>query len=139
MSTGHPSVASQASAPSRPAIERVMGAGLLLAMALIHLLVYVGFSLTPAYPGGLFLLNCVATLLLAIGIVRGLEPAWHLGAVLAAASIVLFVLIRTVGLPAFRLHDWIVFVGPLPLGPISLAVEVIFLGLYAAGRRAVHS
>jgi hypothetical protein len=135
MSTGHRSAARQANVSSRFTTVRLFGAGLLFVMALIDLLVYVGFSLSPMYPGALFLLNCAAATFLSVGILLGLGPAWHLGAVLTVATIVLFVLVRTLGLPAFRLDDWMVFLGPLPLGPISLVVEVIFLGLYVNCRR----
>jgi hypothetical protein len=62
--------------------------------------------------------------------------AWHLGALLAASTIALFVVVHTVGLPAFQLSDWLEVVAQLPLGPLSLAVEGAFLAIYAIARPA---
>lgn len=105
---------------------------MLLAMAVIDLLVYFGFSLAFAYPGILFLLNAVSAVVIAAGLLGGYRPAWHLGALLAATMMVLFVLVRITGLPDFQLDDRIVLLGFLPLGPLSLAAEGLFLGLYVS-------
>ncbi|MBO0701902.1 MAG: hypothetical protein J2P38_03150 [Candidatus Dormibacteraeota bacterium] len=116
-----------------------VGAALLVVIAVIHVAVYVGFQLTVGYPGGLFLLNAAAAIVLAAGIVGGLRLAWHLGALFAAGTIVAFIVVHTIGLPGFYLESWIESVGGVPLGPLSLVVEVAFLVTYAlsfAGRRA---
>lgn len=118
---------------SSTAIYRVGGV-LLLLIAVLHVLVYVGFSLTPAYPGFLFLLNVVAAVALAVGVFLRFRPAWHLSALFAAGTIVFFVIVHTVGLPAFHLNDWVAMVGPLPLGPLSLIAEALLLALYAFER-----
>lgn len=125
--TGHVS-----SASVRAASLTAVGVALLLAMAAIDLLVYFAFALTFAYSGVLFLLNAAAAVVIAAVLVRGYAVAWHAGALLAASTVVLFVLVRTTGLPGFQLSDWIVTVGILPLGPLSLVVEVLFCGLYAS-------
>jgi hypothetical protein len=111
-----------------------LGAALLLAQAAIHVLVYVGFALTPAYPGFLFLLNAAASVVLAAGVLRGFRLAWHGSAALAAATAVLFIVVRTVGLPAFHLSDWVAMVGVLPLGPLSLLGDALLLALYVVDR-----
>ena len=108
------------------------GVGLLLAMAAIDLLVYFGFALTFAYPGILFLLNAAAAAVIAAGLVRSYPAAWHAGALLGATTAVVFVLVRTTGLPNFRLTDWVVTAGLLPLGPLSLVVDVLVCGLYVS-------
>lgn len=113
---------------------RTAGALLLLAIAAIHVLVYVGFSLTPGYPGFLFLLNAAASVLLAIAVLAGIGPAWPAGALLAALTIVFFLIVHTVGLPAFQLGDWLNTVGFLPLGPLSLLVEALVIALYLFDR-----
>lgn len=116
---------------------RVLGAALLAVMGVIDLLVYFGFSLPPSYPGILFILNAIAALALSVGLLLGMQVAWHLAALLAAVTIVLFVVVRTVGLPGFYLQNWVVLLGPLPLGPLSLLVEAGFVALYVTrGRRA---
>lgn len=99
-------------------------------MAAVDVVVLVAFAPIAVYPGGLFLLNAVAALALSAAVVGGSPLAWHLGALLAGATVVLFVAVRTVGLPGFRLYDWLVLVGPLPLGPLSLVVEGAFLVLW---------
>ena len=110
------------------------GGVVLLVIAVLHVLVYVGFSLTPGYPGILFLLNVAASVVLAVGVFLRFRPAWHLSALFAAGTIVLFVLVRTVGLPAFHLTSWTSMVGFLPLGPLSLIAEGLLLALYAVER-----
>lgn len=121
---------SGARARSRPLTW--VGAALLVVIAAIHVAVYVGFGLTFGYPGALFLLNAAAAIILAAGILGGLRLAWHLGALLAAGTIVVFIVVHTIGLPAFYLEDWIEMVGIAPLGPLSLVVEAAFLVTYAA-------
>ena len=123
----HPTVDSMR---SRGATLTGLGVTLLLAMAVIDLLVYFGFGLPFAYPGILFLLNAAAAAVIGAWLLTGTPAAWHLGAGLAAATVVLFVVVRTIGLPGFQLSDWVVMLGFLPLGPLSLVVEVLFVGLY---------
>lgn len=113
---------------------RTAGAVILLVMAAIHVLVYVGFALTPGYPGFLFLLNAAGSVALAIAVLANVRLAWPASAVLAAVTIVFFVIVHTVGLPAFQLPDWLSTVGFLPLGPISLLAEALLIALYLFDR-----
>ena len=113
-----------------------IGASLLLAMAAIDLLVYVGEGLAFEYPGVLFLLDAAAAVVIAAGFICAPRLAWHLGALLTATTIALFVVVHTIGLPAFQLGDWLEVVAFLPLGPLSLAVEAAFLVTYAIARTA---
>lgn len=110
------------------------GAVILLVIAAIHVLVYVSYALTPGYPGFLFLLNAAASVLLAIAVLANIRLAWPAGAVLAATTIVFFVIVHTVGLPAFQLSDWLTMVGFLPLGPLSLLAEALLIALYIFDR-----
>lgn len=112
-------------------LTAVIGAALLLANGLIEVLVYVGFGIPFGYPGILFLLNAAASALLAAAVLAGRRVASHLGALLCAATILGFVLARTTGLPGLQFSDWVVMLAFLPLGPLSLLVEGLYLGLYA--------
>lgn len=63
-------------------------------------------------------------IVLAGGILRGSRLTWHGAALLAALTFISFIAVRTVGLPNFYLTDWVVMVGVLPLGPLSLAADL---------------
>lgn len=122
------------SGASRRTPLHVAGAVILVVIAAIHVLVYVGFALTPGYPGFLFLLNAAASVLLAIAVLANIRLAWPASALLAAVTIVFFVVVHTVGLPGFQLSDWLSGVGFLPLGPISLFAELLLIALYLFDR-----
>lgn len=113
---------------------RTAGAIILLVIAAIHILVYVSFALTPGYPGFLFLLNALASVVLAVAVLANIRLAWLASALLAALTIVFFVIVHTVGLPAFQLSDWLTMVGFLPLGPLSLVAEALLIALYLFDR-----
>lgn len=113
---------------------RTAGAIVLLVIAAIHVLVYFGFALTPGYPGFLFLLNAASSVVLAGALLAGVQLAWPASALLAALTIVFFVIVHTVGLPAFQLTDWLSMVGFLPLGPLSLIAEALLIALYLFDR-----
>lgn len=113
----------------------VAGAVLLLLLAAIHVTVYLAFALTPAYPGALFLLNAASAVVLAFGVFRGIQTAWHAGAALALLPFLAFVATRTVGLPEFHLTDWAVVFGIVPLGPLSFADELLIVITYALAIR----
>lgn len=106
------------------------GAVILLVIAAIHVLVYIAYALTPGYPGFLFLLNALGSVVLAAALLANIRLAWLASAVLAALTIVFFVIVHTVGLPAFQLSDWLTMVGFLPLGPLSLIAEALLIALY---------
>lgn len=119
---------------SRRTPLRTAGAVILFVIAAIHVLVYVGYALTPGYPGFLFLLNAAASVVLAVAVLANIRLAWPASALLAALTIVFFVLVHTVGLPAFQLSDWLSTVGFLPLGPLSLLAEALLIALYLVDR-----
>lgn len=119
---------------SRRTPLQIAAAVILIAIAAIHVLVYVGFALTPGYPGFLFLLNAAASVVLAVAMLASVRLAWPASALLAALTIVFFVVVHTVGLPAFQLSDWLSTVGFLPLGPLSLLAEALLIALYLFGR-----
>ena len=110
------------------------GAIILLAMGAVHLLVNVGFSLGAGYPGFLFLLNAALSAVLAVGVFANVRLAWPATALMAAGTIVLYVVVHTIGLPGFYLEDWLSTVGFLPLGPISVVGEAIIIALYVIDR-----
>jgi hypothetical protein len=81
----------------------------------------------PHHPGFLFLLNAGAAIACAAGVLARLTLAWVLGALLCNVTVLLFILSRTTGLPGIHyLKDWLVMVGHLPLGPLSLIAELSF-------------
>ena len=73
----------------------------------------------------LFLLNTAGAVVAAIGIARGVRSwGWSLGLFIAAASIVLYVISRTVGLPNIKIGSW-----SSTYGILSLIVESLFVAL----------
>ena len=73
----------------------------------------------------LFLLNTAGAVVAAIGIARGVRGwGWSLGLFIAAASIVLYIISRTVGLPNLRIGSW-----SSTYGILSLIVESLFVVL----------
>ena len=68
----------------------------------------------------------VASIVAAIGIYRDARLwGWGLGLLIAGGAFVGYILSRTVGLPGMEVEEWL-----NPLGILSLALEVIFVGLY---------
>ena len=73
----------------------------------------------------LFLLNSAGAILAAIGIARGVRGwGWSLGLFIAAASIILYIISRTIGLPNIRIGSW-----SSTYGILSLIVESLFVVL----------
>lgn len=77
------------------------------------------------YKGALFAANGLAAAVAAFGILRGSRWGWHLGALVAAGSIVGYVISRTTGLPPLPPDEWLE-----PLGVASLVIEAAFLAVY---------
>ena len=104
---------------------RVGGAGLLVAIGLIHLIAAPGHFEQQPYVGVLFWLAAAGSFLAALGILFGIGGAWILGAFLALSTFVGLLLATTIGLPNFSedLSD--------SLAVASLFVEGAFLVLYA--------
>ncbi len=110
-------------------VSRLNGIVLIVATGLIHLIrVPHHFEIAP-YLGWLFIANFVGSLVVAVGIYRGSLWGWLLGVLIATASFVLFLVSRTIGLPATH-HE---LVGHWStLGIISLIVEGLFVALYVS-------
>jgi len=98
---------------------------MLIVTGLIHL------ALTPehfgmaTYLGLLFLANTAAAGVAAVGIKRNLLVTWLLGFFVCAASLIIYVVVRTVGLPGITESVWFE-----PLGVLSIVAEAAFLVLF---------
>jgi hypothetical protein len=102
--------------------------------ALIHLVIAPEHMAEAAYVGVLFvvggvLLGCAAGSILA----SDFRPAWNLGAALCAGMVVALVLSRTTGLPGGYREGW-----DEPEAVVSLALELLFLGVYVARVRVAR-
>ena len=104
------------------------GIALIIATGLIHLIEAPENYEEAAYKGILFFLNAAGALVAAFGIYRGQRGwGWSLGGLIAAGSLVGYVVSRTIGLPGLEVDDeWFE-----PIGVASLAVEGLFLTVYA--------
>jgi hypothetical protein len=99
-----------------------LGLTVILQTGLIHLYLAPESFAHAAYEGVLFCANAIGALVAAYGIYRGKAWGWNLGLLIAAGSIVAYIVSRTVGLPGIAVEDW-----SQPLGLGSLAVESAFL------------
>jgi len=115
------------------AVARVVGAGLLVAIGLIHLSLAPTYILVATYIGILFYVTCAVAWLSALAILVGVRGAWLVDALLSAGTMSGLVLASTTGLPAFM--DSL----SAPLATLSLALEGGFLALYASAAIARRS
>ena len=104
-----------------------VGIGLILATGVIHGSMFSSEYEEAPYLGVMFLGALIGSIIAAIGIYRK-QPVWGwgIGALLAAGSLLGYILSRTVGLPISGIEPW----GPA-LGYLSLIVEILFLVLFA--------
>lgn len=102
------------------------GIGLMAGIGLLHLVVAPEHFEQAAYVGVLFVLNFVGAAVAAIGIYKG-SPywGWAFGALVAAASFIVYFVTRTVGLPSFNPSELFE-----PLGLVALILEGLFVALY---------
>lgn len=115
---------------------RTSAIGLIAGVGLLHLVLAPEHFEQAAYVGGLFVLNFVGAATAGLGIYKGSSSwGWGLGAVVAAASFILYFVTRTVGLPSFNPGELFE-----PLGLVALVLEGVFIGLYlyAAARGAAE-
>ncbi|HEU4328123.1 MAG TPA: hypothetical protein VFS21_33615 [Roseiflexaceae bacterium] len=99
------------------------GIALILLTGLVHLVEAPEYFTKAAYVGILFLLNGAGAVLAALGIYRGSKDiGWGLGLLIAAASLVAYLISRTIGLPGLEVAPWNV-----PAGLVALAVEALFV------------
>jgi hypothetical protein len=102
-----------------------MGIALILAFGLIHLIEAPDSFEDATYKGLLFVANGIAAAVAAAGIYRGARLwGWGLGAFVAAASFIGYVISRTVGLPGIPAEEWLE-----ASGIASLVVEAMFVAL----------
>lgn len=114
----------------------IMGWGmvLILAIGLIHVVDAAESFADAAYLGWLFYANGLAALIAALGIWRGAHAwGWHLGAGLAALTLLGYLASRTVGLPQLPAEPsaWLE-----PLGVAALLAEAGFLMVYGLAIRS---
>jgi len=106
--------------------------------ALIHLVIAPEHYAEEPYIGVLFVVGGGVLLLVALAALtddtvtrtREYLAAWHLGALVCAGMVVALLLSRTTGLPGGYREGW-----DEPEAVVSLALELLFLGVYVARRR----
>ena len=82
------------------------------------------------YKGLLFVGNCLAALVAAIGIIRGQKLlGWYLGLFVSGGAMLAYIASRTVGLPGLPAEpqNWLE-----PIGVASLACEALFVIVFLA-------
>jgi hypothetical protein len=115
----------------RRIIRRVVGAAALVGIALTHLLDLGGKLEETPYVGVAFIGLILASLLLAGVLVRRDDTrAWFAGGLVAAATVIGFVVSRTVGLPGAPADDIGNWLEPLALA--ALLAEGVVIGLAAS-------
>ncbi len=105
---------------------RLVGAGLLAAIGLVHLVLAPMYYGAAAYVGVLFYLTCAAAWTTAAAVVAGVRGAWLLGGLIATGALAALVASVTVGLPGFT--DSL----SAPWAMLSLLLEGAFVAVYAA-------
>lgn len=105
-------------------MRNFMWAGIILIfiIGVIHLMEMPEYFAEAAYMGLLFALNGIGSFVAAYGIFKGRAWGWILGILIAAGSIVGYLISRTVGLPQFPIQEWADVTAI-----ISIVVEVLFI------------
>jgi hypothetical protein len=99
-----------------------LGAALILLVGIIHGVDAPEYLEKKPYIGVLFALTLVGSVLVALTLWRRDDRrAWALGALIAAATFVGFILSRTTGLPGFKEEEW------EALGVVSLVIDAAYL------------
>jgi hypothetical protein len=101
-----------------------IGIVLITIIGVIHLILMRGEYDEAHYMGMLFAANFVGAIIAAVGIYRGSLWGWILGFLVAAGSLVGYILSRTVGMPGMEIEEWLD-----PYGMLSLLFEVVFIAL----------
>ena len=105
----------------------------ILATGFIHTIEAPDAFHEASYKGWLFCLNGLGALLAALGIYLNKKTwGWNLGFLIAALSIILYVISRTAGLPNIPAEpdEWFE-----PLGVAALLAEGIFIVMFARASR----
>lgn len=109
---------------------RLIAAALLLAIGGMHAVSAPDQAQAATYVGILFGLNALTSLVLAIAMLWRPRAAWPLAVTFAAVTLLLYVLARTVGLPAYKETDWI----DAPFGIASVVLESSLIALVVTTR-----
>lgn len=112
---------------------RWAGTFFIFSLGMVHLLQSEEFFSATAYVGALALANFAASCGVALALARsGGKVAWLLGAAIAAGSLVLFIISRTLGLPGYEevAGQWLNFPAWSAIG-----MELAYLALCAAALR----
>lgn len=110
---------------NQPGLTRLAGIALILAVGAIHAIEAPEHFRAATYLGVLFAINVAATLVAAVGILRGAKGwGWTLGAVISGLSALAYLFSRLFGLPGLgeTAGGW-----DEPLGSLALIVESLFL------------
>ena len=91
------------------------------------------------YLGLAFLANFAVALLAAAGILLGSRVAWGVGALFALASIAIYVVSRSVGLPGQSDEQWLEWSGVVAVTSeaIALVATVVGFRVFSATRAAI--
>ena len=121
--------------PKNSMFVKWIGIIITLALGVIHLiLARQEFDETP-YAGVMFAAYFAASIVAAIGIYRDNRVwGWVLGFLLAASAFVGYIISRTIGLPGMGVEDWLV-----PMGILSLVLDVVFIFIYYDTRRQIST
>ena len=113
------------------AINRVaiVAAVALVISGTVHLMEAPDTMGDAAYLGLSFVAHFAVTMIAAIGILMGSRAAWGLGAIVSAASIGMYVISRTVGLPGQSGEQWAEWAGIIAVGSEFVALGATLLGL----------
>jgi len=111
----------------------IAAAGLLIS-GTVHLMEAPNTMGDATYLGLSFYAHFAVTLIAAVGILMGSRMAWGLGALVSAASIGMYVISRTVGLPGQSGEQWSEWAGV-----IAVAAEAVALVATVAGLRLVRT
>ena len=98
-----------------------LGIVLIIVTGLIHFIETPEYYGEAAYMGVLFALNGIGSLAAAYGIYKNQKWGWILGLLIAAGSIVGYIVSRTIGMPDFPIQEWADTTGIL-----SILVEALF-------------
>ncbi|MDD5155145.1 MAG: hypothetical protein PHF11_01505 [Candidatus Omnitrophica bacterium] len=105
-----------------------LGVVLILITGFIHVIDAKDSFSEAAYKGWLFYANGLGAMVAAYGIYRGRRIwGWYLGLFIAAGSLALYILSRTVGLPLIPAEPDAWFE---PLGVASLIAEGLFIAVF---------
>lgn len=115
-----------------PRVTTVTGVLLVLGIAAIRLYPLVIPVALPTYLFAYFIVLIVAACVASAGMASGrsvvTRAGWALGSVVAAASMAMYLVSRTAGLP--QLHE-VIGRWDYPLGTFAILLSVMFLGLHA--------